>query len=257
MTRTNSTIALTSLTVLLAAHAQAQGPPPVPSVGRPSVSTFVKPPDTVLSLLDLIGRTDVQNELRLDLRQRNAVGELSLVRGAPIRAAARLNSPSGESLEEQIRKQVDRQFDGIEAKVRDLLKPDQFKRLLELDAQWRGPVALGDARVAERVQLTAAHRSEIARIVGDYQRQRSQIIFEHAQVNRQGDGTDRVAMTVRAPDLTNPLSPVRKALDPLRKDTEEKILRILDAGEKERWNAAQGDRFTFRSDDRRGASSRY
>jgi hypothetical protein len=210
------------------------------------------------SLLDIISRADVQNELRLDLRQRNAVADINQSKGGPVRVQARVESGNpGESPEEQVRKQLASQFGGIEEKLKSILKPEQFKRLLELDAQWRGPVALGDSRVAELAQLTPPHRAEINAIVNEYQRERSRIIFENSKVESQGDGTQRVMMRVQAPELHNPLSPVRKALDPLRKQTEEKILKVLEQAERERWAAVQGERFTFRADDPKGAASRY
>jgi hypothetical protein len=218
---------------------------------------FMMPSGGGRSLIDIASRTDVQNELRLDLRQRNAIADLSQARGGPIRVEARVQSPTDASPEEQIRKQLESQFGGIEGKLKELLKPEQFKRLLELDVQWRGAVSLGDPKVSERVQLTPPHRSEISRIVQEYQRERMQIIFEHSQVNQNEDGANRVQMMVRAPDLSNPLSPVRRKLDPLKKETEAKILGLLDAGERQRWNEAQGERFTFRADEKRGASSRY
>ena len=74
-----------------------------------------------------------------------------------------------------------------------------------------------DPKVAERVQLMPPHRGEITNIVNLYQRERMQIIFENSEVNHQGEGTDRVAFQVKAPDMNNPLSPVRKKLDSLNR----------------------------------------
>ena len=236
-----------------AAHQAA--PARVTPLAKP---VFMIPGGDGRSLLDVVSRIDVQNEIRLTLRQRNAVGELTQSKGGPVRVTARVDSSTpGETPEEQIKKQLDSQYGGIEGRLKELLKPDQFNRLLELDAQFRGPIALGDRRVADRAQLSAAHNREIAQIVTDYQRRRMQIIFEHSQVNSQGEGSGRVAMRVQAPDLNNPLAPVRKKLDPLRKETEDKILTLLDAGEKERWSALQGLKFTFRADDPKGSHSRF
>src|SRR5207244_8993331 len=136
---------------------------------------FMMPAGGGRSLLDVVSRADVQNDLHLDLRQRNAVNDLTQAKGGPVRVTARVDSNNpGDSPEDQIKKQLDSQYGGIEGKLKELLKPEQFKRLLELDVQWRGLVALGDPKVAERVQLTPPHRSEIANLVNLYQRERMQ-----------------------------------------------------------------------------------
>ena len=257
MLRNITSFCISMTAALYGVPASAQDAAPPGDVTRLARPMFMMPTGTGRSLLDVISRNDVQNELKLDLRQRNTVGELTQAKGGPVRIQARVESSSDASPEEQIKKQLDAQFGGIEGKLKELLKPEQFDRLLALDVQWRGPVALGDPKVADRAQLTPAHRREITEIVSAYQRERMQIIFDNSQVNQSGDGTNRVALAVKAPDLSNPLSPVRKKLDPLKKETEEKILRILDSGERERWNALQGERFTFRSDDPKGARSRY
>src|SRR5688572_16505063 len=147
---------LTLITAVGSHPTLAQDPPPPGRVAPLPRPMFMMPSGGGRSLLDVISRNDVQNELRLDLRQRNTVTELTQANGGPVRVQARVESSSEASPEEQIRKQLDSQFGGVEGKLKELLKPEQFKRLLELDAQWRGPVALGDPKVAERAQLTPA-----------------------------------------------------------------------------------------------------
>lgn len=229
-------ISLTSL-VPAAAAAQTQNGPITPFI--------VAAPQGSGALRALVMRPEVQNELRLSLQQKNALAEA--FPSGP-RMGVRVQAEGGGSEEEmrkKIQEQVAAQFAAMDDKLKEILKPEQTKRLRELDLQWRGPVALADGRIADEVRLSAEHRAEIGKIVSEYNRKRFEILRETAQVSTDGN---RQAIVLRAPESESPLSPRRKQLDAARKDAEVQILAVLSGEERAPWKSAQGAPFVFRKD---------
>lgn len=210
------------------------------------------------TLMSLVRRPEVQNELKLDLKQRNALEEAAPSKTPiTIKATASSHDPNADQSSD-IKRQIDDQMaalrDGMEGKLKAILRPEQMKRLHELDLQWRGALALAEDRTAKEVELTPPHHSEIAKIAEQYQAERQQImqalIEKNAQVEENSDGanTFKAIRIGKMPDLSNPLDPDVQKMNALKKSAEKKILAVLNEEEAARWKAVQGTPFTFRTD---------
>jgi hypothetical protein len=203
--------------------------------------------------MGLLMRSEVQKDLHLSLKQKNA---LSQVLGES-RAEAeqrivqvmqnrrRMSREERMAAMQQARAQMPGYVGELPGNVKAILKPEQLDRLHQLDLQWRGPLALADPKVAQEAKTTPEHRSQIGVIVATAQAQQSTILQEAIQQWRQSAGPQGGPV----PDfLSSPSSPVRKQTDAIRKDAEEQVLALLTGEEAAGWKAAQGEDFTFRKD---------
>ena len=139
---------------------------------------------------NLLTRTDVRNHLFLNGRQTEALGEQQtnyLPSLATQMVSVFQNMFQGANLQEMSPEDRQSYLADVGTKVADkvqdtltsfqgdqdkkaeaLLKPDQVKRLHELDLQWRGPLALNDATVGEPFQLTADQKSKLSAMLKEY-----------------------------------------------------------------------------------------
>jgi hypothetical protein len=230
--------ALFCLAATLHASAQQQLATPklvVPSFGMGS------------SLIQLALRSEVQNELGMSLPQRNAVAELDPRKNMPTRPA-RQREQRFEGGDQDIQRHLDStviaQRNAGDEKLKSILKPEQMKRLLQLDLQWRGPLAMADPRVAERLDIASAHRTKINDISAEFNQVRAELLSEAMHIDQSAPGIIRVDTK----DMDNPLTPVGKKYAGAKKSAEDKILKLLSAEEKARWKQSQGEEFVFRKD---------
>jgi hypothetical protein len=149
-------------------------------------------------------------------------------------------------------------------KIKEVLTPAQYVRLLQLDLQKRGPFALGDPAVAEQVQIEAAKRASIAAVASDAQRRIGTVMSEALRERlspSSAPGTSagssnpsnfrvipRAQVEQFQRDMKNRLSPTRQKADKIRREAEEQILAQLSEEEKTRWQQVQGEPFPFRTD---------
>jgi hypothetical protein len=205
------------------------------------------------NLLPLLKRPDVQSTLGLGLRQKN---ELNDVLNSPQKFTIKMvdnGNLSDDERKKEMDKQIAAQLGGPEEKIKAILKPEQYSRLQELMLQWRGPIILGDAKVADRLKLEPEHRAQIAQIVSEYNAEKMKVMASLTQVSDSSDGAGNSGkvqrmMRVNTQELENPLSPSYKALDGAKKDAEKRILAVLSSDEAAAWQKAQGAPFTFRTD---------
>ena len=216
--------------------------------------------------MGLLMRPEVQSELRLNIRQKNALMQLMQQSAIQMRqsVATRFRDMRRLSPEERRARMEEMRATAaappylaqgdLTPQVRELLKPNQIERLYQLDLQYRGPLALGDPRTAEKVQLSPAHRAEIARIAAEYETQRQQAVQQYMAEVRETAAVQGVPARpglIRrssAAALQNRLSPVRQKIEDLRKDAEARVLALLSPEERQQWEAAQGPKFKFRAD---------
>lgn len=201
----------------------------------------------------LLRRSDVQNALLLDMRQRRELRAiLEEPTAARVSVVAGGQDPLDESalrrhVDEQIRAQAQSPDDGI----RKVLRPEQWERLQQLCLQWRGPLALADPAVAERTGIKPETRSEIAKVAGEYEGVKRQVFesLSHTRQQASPEGSPQtVAIRIDTAELERPLSPLRKKLEQAKSDAERRILRLLTAEERSRWDALCGKPFSFRTD---------
>lgn len=201
----------------------------------------------------LVQRPDVQGALALGMRQRTAIREL-FAAGDQRRVMVSVQgdqSTTPDALQRQVDEQIRSQLTGRDNQIKAILKPEQWSRLLELDLQWRGPMALADDEVARRLEISAASRSRIASIVAAYNAEKSEVLasLSQTQQDTSPDGSRRViAMRLDTSELDKPMSPARKRLEKAKREADARALEALTDEERGRWKAACGDPFTFRAD---------
>ena len=213
--------------------------------------------------MGLLRRPEVQSELRLDLRQKNALAALEDKARSDGQQAdlQRRQAQDPQQLRNLTPEQRLARFREMNAQtqaasqpphgeltpqVKEILKPEQVTRLTQLDRQRRGPLSLADSKLSADVPLSPEHRREVQQILQGYQQQQNDIVrdaFESMrQTARQGQPPPRL------PDFSSPLSPLRQKLAKIRKEAEQKAMDTLSPEEKASWQNAQGEPFTFRAD---------
>lgn len=216
----------------------------------------------------LMTHIEVQTELRLDLRQKNALSELQNQSQADMRQRMQQvfqdqrqnfqdlrNLPADQrrqrmqEIQQQIQPQVQAAMNAyqgeIDERVKKILTPAQVTRLHQLDLQKRGILSLGDPKVADEIKIASETRSEISKTVTEWQQQQGEIIRAAMQTWFQNGGPQSGQ---QPPDFQNRLSPIRQKLDANQKAAEDKVWNLLTPEEQARWKAALGASFTFRPD---------
>ena len=179
---------------------------------------------------ELLKRTDVQNELGIDANQKAALAKVlsesntrEIVRTYP--DISRLSDEERRQWQAEINRQANKDaaflMNEQRREVEEILRPEQRKRLTEIDLQWRGILALVDRDLSDELGILPSHYKVIEQIVAG---------FEVKRIN---------------------LSSVRPRVDRYQKrqvllrETEQKVLALLSDEEKGRWTLKIGEPFKF------------
>lgn len=122
---------------------------------------------------------------------------------------------------EEIRKQAAERTKQEKAKLAEILLPNQMKRLNEIYIQQLGTRAFDDAEIAGELKITDEQKASIAKI-----REESQAAMRELFA---GGGGDREA--------------AREKFTAARKETDDKIVAVLTAGQKAQWEEMKGKPF--------------
>jgi hypothetical protein len=220
----------------------------------------------------LLQRNDVRSEIVLSAKQREEMEAVAKGEKAnpPKPLKFEFKSEDGPGSPEAMREKVERQMreifsstmDERNKKVESVLRPEQLRRLNELDVQWRGPLALVDPKLAEKVELDDEQRQKVQALYQEYRATQSKIMgeamkeFTETQENNdsaEGNVRRSVAVRIRIPDEKD-MTPKQRALiekrdkdiEEARKALGEKALALLSADQKQALYALQGKKFTFR-----------
>jgi hypothetical protein len=233
---------------------------------------------------ELIQRPDVQNEIGMDLRQKNALTQYqgqvpgmirqqmqqqmqNFGRGAGGRrgqqpgggdpGAGAVGAGAAQQDPQAQREQMQQQFQQMQSELQtkigqgltEILKPEQITRLHQLDLQWRGVLSISDSTVAQEVQATPEQRTAIGGFLQEYQGRTQEArrqLMETMRAERQAAaaGNNQPSGGIRQ----DPMVQLERAETAARKEIEEKALKTLTGETRERWTRAQGRVFTFRSD---------
>ncbi len=221
----------------------------------------------------LVERPEVQSHLKLTVRQKAELGlnpkpgkdgansSSNGTRTLTLSVPTGSENASPEERQKQIEEAVAGLGDKLAAesqdragKIKDVLTPDQYARLLELNLQRRGALALGDPAVAEQIKLDPAKRAPVAALASEAQRKMDAAFSEALLGVDAGETGPRSAAAVAGRveqfqrDMKNRLSPVRQKTDKIKKEAEANILALLSDEEQTRWREAQGEPFSFRKD---------
>jgi len=185
---------------------------------------------------ELLKRKDVQNELGVDAQQKDALAKVfNELPGRIIVRVVRIVPPVLSSEERkqwnaetgrQAAEQAANALNERRREVEEVLRPDQRKRLSEIDLQWRGILALVDQNLSGKLGIYPAHYHRITEIAADFEVKRIILM----------DVSD------------NPDSARYRKRQLLLQETERKVLALLSDEEKSRWAQAVGKPFKFEND---------
>lgn len=179
---------------------------------------------------ELLRRADVQSELGIDANQKDALaralsksGTRTIVRTYP--DISRLSDEQRKQWQAEINRQANKDAAFILSEERreleEILRPDQRKRLTEIDLQWRGILALVDSDLSNKLGILPSHHKVIQQIINVFEVKRIGLWSVH-------DRRDRYLKRQE-----------------LLRDTEQKILSLLSDEEKSHWAQAIGRPFRF------------
>jgi len=170
---------------------------------------------------------EVQTELKLTEAQKNSVREIMEKNrpprgegGGPGRGQGRgPGGPPGGG-EGQGRELVEK----IHKDLKAALTAGQFDRLLQLELQAEGPMAVTRPDIAEKLGLSESQIDQIRKVMEENRPPR--------------------------PEPGSP-PPSRESMDKHRKEVESKVLGVLTASQKSQWTQMKGAPFTFPAPQRR------
>jgi hypothetical protein len=187
---------------------------------------------------ELLKRADVQKELGIDAYQKDALADMLRQSDQPIvvhpvveyQDISRLSDDERKRWQADINRQAAEQTTHIlnerRRMVEEILRPDQRKRLMEIDLQWRGLLALGDESLSERLGISSPFQQSIAVILSEFEAKRVGLSSPSGK-----------------PEKTH--SPRYETRRVLWQEAEQKVLALLSDEEKSRWAQAVGKPFKF------------
>lgn len=169
----------------------------------------------------LLMNPDVQQELKLSEDQIAKVKELSQAVFEKLKDKLK-DIPKDELREKfaEIAKAIGEETDKA---LKDLLKPDQTKRMRQLELQQRGYLAFTDAEVQKELKLADEQKETIKTLTDDARKQGEELF--------QAKGDPKETMT---------------KFQALRKDTLEKVMATLKEDQKKSWKELTGEPFEFK-----------
>jgi hypothetical protein len=216
--------------------------------------------------MNLVHRPDVQQHLQLSFRQKQALADLQNNSRQEFMQRIRANFRNLRNLTPQQRREQSQQlgqqmretvtsFTGdLDKKTEAILTPAQLKRLHELDLQWRGPLALGDPKLAEEMQLTPQQRSDVNTEVQEFRQAQRKAIQEMAtsfRRNRPAPNPNGGAANAPQPPNPEEIEAQRRAaekdVEKARKVASQKTLALLTPEQVQYWRSLQGKPFLFRN----------
>ncbi len=171
--------------------------------------------------LELIYRQDVQKDLKLDLGQRNKLDNLHDQQVREIAEAVRQNrrNRNGALAEPQEKARAETQ-----AKIDELLTPEQKARLKQISLQLMGNRALFMSDVQAKVEITEPQKAQLTAIEAQQSAKINQL---QTQVARR---------QVRSDDLP-------AMLDTINKETDDSIAAVLSDAQKKSLQSLFGEKF--------------
>jgi hypothetical protein len=190
---------------------------------------------------ELLKRKDVQDELDLDAQQRDALAKVLIQSNRPVVVRPVVQYRDISTLSDEERRQWQAEINHQAAKqtalimnerrraMEEILRPNQRKRLAEIDLQWRGILALGSKSLSDQLGVSPAHHECIAQILADFEVKRLRLL----------------SYSEKSEDTHSLRYQKRRAL---LQETEQKVLALLSDEEKSLWTQAVGKPFKFRNE---------
>ena len=180
------------------------------------------------SLLGLIGREEVQKELKLSEEQTTKVQAVVEKLGAEMRdqygALREIEDRQQRSAKmTELRDQFDRK---AREQLGDVLEREQMRRLYQIRMQYRAVVeSLANERVARRLELTDEQKAKLAEITKEMEAKRSELFSAMRDASQEQRGQ------------------VFEKFGKIQSDADEKALAMLTAEQKEAFEGMKGEKF--------------
>lgn len=264
--------ALLTLNAISAPRVTAQGFPGMGGGMKQMFKGKTTQNPAVSSVGILLNRNDVKTEITLSQRQTEKMTDQQDQALQKIGDKIKENMPDIQSImslsdderkskidetitkmQDVVQTQMNVASEASEKKAQEILKPEQWKRLQELDLQFRGPLALAEPKLAEKFLLTADQKFKIAALNSACQKQRQQAIqniFSGLSSLKIGDGAPDIdAIKTKMAKAQEDMTKAQQESEKFRKAQEAKVLPLLTDAQKTAWTAAQGVPFKFRNTD--------
>lgn len=216
---------------LMLALAMAAGTPA--AIGQGAARRVLVSPTGSGGSLRILEQPEVQRELKLTPSQSRRVAELAQQRQ---QAAHTGGTPGAAPDAQALRNRIEMGERQLSLHAEGLLSGGQQQRLRQLQYQRDGARALADPKVQQLLSLTAEQAQKVRAILDEESRAQEEVAGELAGLGSVGtaNGTGRFGAVVQK------LRGVRAA-------TDQKILTVLTAPQRQRWKELQGAPFAFRS----------
>ena len=222
-------------------------------------------------LLPLLKREDVQAQLFLSPRQREALDALEkkqqteLQQQIKLTALPPIGELAGKSKEElsamfteravKMREDMQALSSDRDKKMAAIVTPTQWSRLKELDLQWRGPLAMGVKEVAEQAKLTPSQTPAVAGLLKEYRQEVSKRMgtgFRTVSLGQKSAGGTPSTRSENPPPTTPAemqanMEKTAKEIEKARKALGDKALNTISSEQKAQWAALTGKPFVFRN----------
>ncbi len=257
-------------------------------MGGPGMFRLVEP--TVSNTAQLLQRADVQTEISLSARQREQLASAQDEMRADMGKRIRENMPDFSKLkdlsaeerkaeQEKLRSQMQDNVQSalsdsttaMDKKLGSILRPEQYKRLKELDLQWRGPLAIGDKKVGDPLNLTEEQKPKLQELVAEYTKGRNEALQSaFAGIGNPGGRRNRPNGNASDPNVPAPpaapqdpaagggRTPIDPAdiekrmteaqieVDKVRASIGDKVVAMLTPEQAAAWKTMAGKKFIFR-----------
>jgi hypothetical protein len=120
--------------------------------------------------------------------------------------------------------------EAVKKAIAEVLKPEQAKRLRQIELQLRGAQAFNDASVQSELKMTDEQKTSVKTILGDYQKEMAAAMKEAQGGNFQG---------------------LREKMQTLRKESDEKLQGVLKDDQKKAYKEMLGEPFKMDQPGRR------
>ena len=171
---------------------------------------------------NLLGNSSVQKELKLDDAQIAKATTLATeTREKMMALREQLTDLQGQERamkQAELAKPIN---EGVMKSASEFLKPEQVKRLTQIEIQTRGANALTDSAIAKKLGVTEEQTAKVKTILADQQAEMQEI--------RQSAGNDFQAAM---PKITA-----------LRKETNTKVMALMTEDQKKTWKEMTGEPF--------------
>lgn len=199
-------------------------------------------------LAGLLAMEQVQTHLKLDAAQKGELKTLQESVESELRDVfTDLRESGGDfaSMRDKIQEKIQGVMGKLDAKIEDILDPDQFDRLLGLFAQRGLSQALTHKAISERLELSADTVKKVREVEAESMAA-IRDLFPGPGAGGQGGGRQGGGFGNFDPEeMRKRMEQMREKMQEARKEAEEKILALLTDDQKEKLEALKGEKFDF------------